>query len=490
MPLVLLQIVLAFAVDPGPARFGATVPQRVLDSGLTLMGPGQLSWRPLPLCAPKDQCWVEVAVSGTGRRVRMQLGGPAPLSALQHKDLAMARDEATTAVHERTSEWHFADGTVDTQRVLTFASDVEWRGEKYTAGEMLTEESEGLPRRCLSLLTLPRVQFERMGLLPPAGRLGQEVRAHLRRAAAALVELPGRRGAGDYARSGGVVTNLEFDTTLALLRLALALGDETLLLAARRSALHLCDRDIDSRTGLPFQHGPDHRINAPAPGHAWLQGLLWMGALCADERMLTVAAQIARGLASAPPMAQGSGERARDYAWPLLELESYLQLRPDPVVALAATEMALAIAARYRPELHTFCFGEGSFTEGDGYFERGWLSAGVVLPALRAHLARRPDPELRRAVDDVTAALLERIGQGRGGLPTHWRIVRGGTFAEHRAERDPKAFFMLEALPVADLRQLLQRSHVQRGLSETPALDDPDLATSFTMIARCAWVYR
>jgi hypothetical protein len=37
---------------------------------------------------------------------------------------------------------------------------------------------------------------------------------------------------------------------------------------------------------------------------------------------------------------------------------------------------------------------------------------------------------------------------------------------------------------------LLQRAHVQRGLSDTPSLDDPDLATSFSMIARCEWVYR
>ncbi|MEQ1631833.1 MAG: hypothetical protein ABL997_05640, partial [Planctomycetota bacterium] len=81
-------------------------------------------------------------------------------------------------------------------------------------------------------------------------------------------------------------------------------------------------------------------------------------------------------------------------------------------------------------------------------------------------------------------------GQGRSGLPTHWRIVVGSTFAEHRGEHDPKAFLLLEALPPKDLRELLQRSHVQRGLFETPALDDPDLATSFSMIARCSWIYR
>jgi hypothetical protein len=58
-------------------------------------------------------------------------------------------------------------------------------------------------------------------------------------------------------------------------------------------------------------------------------------------------------------------------------------------------------------------------------------------------------------------------------------------FAEHRAEHDPKAFLMLECAPRKELARLLQRAHVQRGLSETPSLDDPDLATSFSMIARC-----
>ncbi|MEQ1633857.1 MAG: hypothetical protein ABL997_15860, partial [Planctomycetota bacterium] len=425
MPFLLAQFVLAFAVGEEPARFGTAVPVRVLDSGLSLKGPGQLSWRPLPLRAPSGLCFVEIAVCGTGPRVRLQLGSPTPTSALQQGVRPSHSDDGTVGILQSTTEWHFADGTVDTQRVLTFGAETSWLGETYGASEQLTEESDGLPRRFLPVATLPRAQHECVGLLPQGGRLAHELRPHLQRAAKALVELPGRRGAGDYARSGGVVTNLEFDTTLALLRLALTLHDEELLAKARRSALHLCDRDLDPRTGLPFQHGPDHRVNAPAPGHAWLQGLLWMGVLCADERMLTVADQIARGLASLPPVDEDGGERARDYAWPLLELEAYLRLRPDPVVALAATEMALAIAARYRPELHTFCFGEGSFTEGNGYFERGWLTAGVVIPALRAHLERRPDPELARAVDDVTRALLARIGQGRSGLPTHWRIVVG-----------------------------------------------------------------
>jgi hypothetical protein len=210
----------------------------------------------------------------------------------------------------------------------------------------------------------------------------------------------------------------------------------------------------------------------------------------ADDRMLVTSQRIARALAALPSSAEGEAERARDYAWPLRELEAYLSLRDDSVVAAAADSMAAAIAARYRPDLRTFCFGEGSFVEGNGYFERAWLTGGVVVPALRAHLQRRPDRELQRALDETIAALMERIGQGRGGIPTHWRALRGSVFAEHRAEHDPKAFLMLECAPRKELARLLQRAHVQRGLSETPSLDDPDLATSFSMIARCEWVYR
>jgi len=63
-------------------------------------------------------------------------------------------------------------------------------------------------------------------------------------------------------------------------------------------------------------------------------------------------------------------------------------------------------------------------------------------------------------------------------------------FAEHRAEHDPKAVLMLEALPFRDLKRLMSRPHVQRAFDETPVLDDVDLATSFTLVARCEWIYR
>lgn len=483
----LVQVVLSLSLGSEPVRFGTVVPVRALRDGLSLRGPGQLSWRVLPLAAAEGRAWVELSICGCARTARVQIGGESPPAVVVVRD---AIEDGTTAQPCVRTEWRWQDGSLDRRERVQFAVDTELGGEVHRAGEFWSEESDGLPRRCLGLLALPSAELAVAGVLPPRGRLAAELREHVRTAARAMVELPGRRGRGDYGRSGAVVTNLEFDTALGLLRLGLSLGDEELLLRARRAALHLVDRDLDARTGLPFRHGLDHRSGTPEPGHAWLQGLLWVGALTADDELLAAARQLARAIAASPPVAEREGERARDYAWPLFELESFLALCPDAVVRAAADRMALALFARWRPDLHTFCFGEGAFTEGDGYFERAWLTGGVVLPALRAHLVRRPDPEIQRAVDDVTQGLLARIGQGRGGLPTHFRVVRGAAFAEHRAEHDPKAFLLLEGLPEDELRQLLRKGHVLRSLAKTPALDDPDLATSVSTIARCTWLYR
>ena len=63
----------------------------------------------------------------------------------------------------------------------------------------------------------------------------RSVRRQLAEVVDRLVELPGRRGAGDFGRSDGVVTNLEFDTPLALLRCAIGLGSERAWQLALRS---------------------------------------------------------------------------------------------------------------------------------------------------------------------------------------------------------------------------------------------------------------
>jgi len=482
----LAQIALAFAAGEAPVRFGTPVPIRALAEGLALRTPGCLQWRPLPLRPPAaDRCWIEVMVVGARGRVRIDLGGHGP-SAVTGPALEQG-GACDDGVDYR--EWRWIDGTVDWRRRTHFSSATEVGGEVFTAGEFRSEESAALATRADAAVALPRRVWEQVGLLPRDSGLAAPLRAHLQQAAHALRELPGTRGAGDYARSGGVVTNLEFDTALGLLRLALALGDVSLWQRARRAAWHLADRDLDERTGLPFAHGLGHRDAAPEPGHAWLQGIAWCGAIGADEPLLDAARRIAHAIAASPPAGEGRNERARDFAWPLLELEAWLGFAQDDVVAAAADRLADAIARRFDGRLRTFRFGEGE-ADGPGYLERGWLTGGIVVPALQAHLRRRPQADLQASVDVAIEALCERIGQGRGGLPTHWRVLPGSVFAEHRAEHDPKAFLLLEALPLRDLQRIVRKPHVLRGLGGTPALDGEDLPTELSMIARCTWVYR
>ncbi|MEO6597996.1 MAG: hypothetical protein ABIP94_24905, partial [Planctomycetota bacterium] len=66
----------------------------------------------------------------------------------------------------------------------------------------------------------------------------------------------------------------------------------------------------------------------------------------------------------------------------------------------------------------------------------------------------------------------------------------GRTFAEHRAVHSAEAMLMLEAFESADLQRLLRRERVLDCIAEVPAPDDPNLPTTFSMVARCAWVWR
>ena len=49
---------------------------------------------------------------------------------------------------------------------------------------------------------------------------------------------------------------------------------------------------------------------------------------------------------------------------------------------------------------------------------------------------------------------------------------------------------MFEGLAPRDLQRLLRRDAVGDCLAEVLSPDDPDLATSLTMVARCTWVWR
>jgi hypothetical protein len=318
-----LQVLLTLPLEGPPVRFGVPLPAAAVAKGLRLEGHGVLQWRRLPVGGDSpDPVWVELAICGIGTG-KVVAGGAAVC--IDGNGPACVREET----HRREPHgpvqqvaWRWRDGTIDERERTEFDVDAEIGGETFRVGEALTRFAGGIERRADVWCRLPRGFVERAGLLPAAGGCGETLRRQLAVALPALRELPGVRGAGDFARSGGVVTNLEFDSTFALLRCAVAFGDRELFALAGRCARHLRDRDLDVRTGLPFPHGPDHRTGVPEPGHAWLQGLLWVGLMTADDGLLDTARTIGMGLATRPPNGEGHNERARDFAWPLLELEA------------------------------------------------------------------------------------------------------------------------------------------------------------------------
>ncbi|MBL8752861.1 MAG: hypothetical protein JNK15_06125 [Planctomycetes bacterium] len=488
-----LPALLTIPLDGRPLRLGVPLPATAVAQGLRLEGKGRLQWRRLPIGGEgADPVWVELALTGPPGVVKVFAGGAGPCPGDGPVLRREVLDESLPDARVHTRRWHFHDGSVHECVRRVFPAATVWCGEPFAAGEASTAWNDGYAHGADAWCRLGRDLAEASGVLPHAGGGGattKALRAHLRTVWPQLLELPGLRGAGDHGRSGGVVTNGEFDTSLALLNGALGLGEPELLLRARRAAVHLVDRDLDGRTGLPFPHGPEHRTGVPEPGHVWLSGLLRVGLLTADDELLQAAGALAGALAASPPLGEGKQERLRDYAWPLLELEAWLAVQPDPVAARAADRLAVAIARRWDATRATFVFGEGEVEPGV-YLERGWLLGGLLLPALRAHLVRRPNTQLAERVAACEAKLLQRIGSHGQGLPTHWQSTVGEVFAVHREERTAAAAFLLDALPSDDLARLLRRATVRAAVKEMPSPDDPDLATQLTLLMRCRWVWR
>ena len=488
------QVLFAVPLDGRPVRFGAPVPAAAVAAGLRLQGQGTLQWRRLPIGGDAaDPVWVELAITGPPGTVQVCAGGAGPCQAARgacylHEVVECVVPEG----RQRTDRWTWCTGAVDERTRTVFTAASTFAGEAYAAGEARTVQSSDLDGRAEVLCRLARPVLVSFGVLPPpggGGAVAKALRAHLQRLLPRLRELPGERGAGDYGRSGGVVTNGEFDTTFAMLRLGVGLPDATALARALRAARHLGDRDLDLHSGLPFPHGPEHRTGVPEPGHCWLQGLLQVGLLTADDELLGAARRLGQALACQPPRGTGTQERLRDYAWPLLELEALLRVDPSPALARAADRYVASIARRFDPIAHTFRFGEGE-VGGGVYLERGWLTGGLLLPALRLHLARRPDARLAVQVAAVERMLLDRIGEHGQGLPTHWRLVGDRIFAEHREGGTAEAAFVLDALAPIDLARLLRRSTVRAAVSGFPNPDDPDLPTQLTLLARTDWLWR
>lgn len=490
-----LQSVLTFAVEgEGPVRFGFPVSESDLRLGLRVEGPGRprLQWRRLQ--ARPDpvtrRTWVELAIAPARGTLRILAGGVAE----DHDGdgpVLRRRTEVAEADGTRTTtrEILWACGDKDTLERTTWLADATLQdGETLHAGESLTRPSPTWDARWLRV-RIPRAEFEEAGLLPQDQGLAKALRGELLRTVALLPPAPGQRGAGDYLRDGGVVTNLEFDTTLGLARLGLATMEQELLRRALAAARHLGDIDLDSGSGLPFVHGKDHRGAAPEPGHAWLRGVLLVGCLAADDALIATARTLAWGLAAVRPVGEGRFERARDLGWPLQEVQAWLAFADDAGVASRASALVAELVRRYDKKDEVVRFGEGVRKRGF-YEERCWITGGVLVPALRASLVRHRDPLATAVLHALQAGLVRRIANGRPGLPVRAFLFAGATLEELRLSGVPEVALTLEGVAPDLLPALLQRSSVRKALVGILREDDPDLATTWSMVARCEWVLR
>jgi hypothetical protein len=499
---VALQALLTFTVDAtGPVRFGVPLRAAAIERGLALEGAPDtlLQWRRLQEGADPSsgRTWVEIAVGGPamlrGGRLRLRLtpGQQAPEREAAGLVYARhARESAELGARVTRTMWSWNHGGwVDARERRVFLAQGVVGEETFDAGEALTVDTADLTSRWLRV-TLPPATWTAAGVLPQGAGIAAEVRGRVLEAARSLQELPGLRGAGDYGRGEDVVTNLEFDTALGLARLGLASGDRALLARAAAAARHLLDRDLDGQSGLPFAHGADHRVSPPEVGHAWLQGMLLVGCLSADDELIAGARSIARAIARRPPLERPRrGERARDFGWPLLELEAWLRFERDQACAVAADRYAAAILARWDEAAGVIRFGEGERRNG-AYVDRAWITGGVLVPALRAHALRTGNARALAIAERTEERLVRLLTDGRPGLTVRYLVAGGLVRDQVRHRAVPEAFLVLEGLSVPSLRRVLARGTVQQSLAGVPDGAHPDVATQVSMAARCTWIYR
>lgn len=476
-----------------PLRFGVPLPAKALSQGLRLESTNgaRLQWRPLQAGQDPEtgRIWVELCITGArgtsrvlagGRAATVGDDGPVVCRSLERR----VTEECTTW----TESWVWHDGKRDSLvRTIFRQRHLQDATERFDPGEGFTTWSAGFLERCLGAgidLRLWRVAR----VLPGSGAWARSYRERLVEVAGSLAEAPGLRGRGDYERSGGVLTNLEFDTTHGFARLGLASGERSLLARAWRSALHLVDMDLDARTGLAFQHGRDHRSGSPDPGHTWLQGLLLTGCLFADRQLIANARRMAVGIATHPVSRSGRRDRLRDQGWPLLELESWLRFEDNLEVRRAADAIAHGLKERWDEVNQVVRFGEGRHR---GVYQlRVWLAGGVLLPALRRHLARSRDAGIRQIVVALERRIHRLVRSGRPGIPTQCWLRNGEVLRDARSKQEPACFMVLEGLTPQALKPLLGRQLVTGALTDTPAKGHVDLPTAFSIVARCDWVYR
>ncbi len=493
-----LQTLVTLSVDgEGPVRLGVPLPARTLTRGLHVEGePGAvLQWAPLqeqPGC-DSERIWVELCVCGGHGTVRIAAGGDGPTHGSGPACRVEASESGSDLTHEshRTRTW--ADGTVDRyERMQWLVGDPELG---IHSGEASTSVGAAWIERRTRVRVAPDF-WRAAGVLPRARAPGEAALRHeLLELLPRLPAAPGERGRGDYVRGderhGPVtVTNLEFDTTLGLVRLGLVTGDRGALSRAWRSARHLVDRDRDPRSGLPCRHGRDHRSARPELGHVWIRGLLLVGCTFAERDLLDAARSIARSLATrvrGEPPKEGIRDRMRDEAWPLWELEEYLRFEDVEPVRQSASALAERMMERFDATLGVLRYGEGE-TRGASVKDRVWLSVGIAAPALRRYAERTGDRQAERIAATLERRAVELLRAGRGGVPLQCMVSSHGTFGEARVRGCPEGYLLLDGLSEHAQRSLIPR--VRGALDGALDVDADDLATRWTMVARCAWVLR
>lgn len=490
------QVVVAFEVaGEGPVRFGFPVPVTALTRGLRVEGsPGaRLQWSVIQTDPglEGERLWAEIAILDHRGRGRVKIGGVPPVPAAGGDVVRVA---TTVTMHDdredHTTTWTWADGTVDTVVRSVLLEDAPPRD----AGEATTVAGvDVLARR--TRVRIPSSAWRAVGVLPRADGSGRAWRQALLDAFEHLPAAPGERGRGDYVRGadGETVTNLEFDTTLGLARLALGEDSPELLLASWHSCRHLLDVDLDTRSGLPFCHGSDHRRAPPELGHVWCTGARLVGCTFADRATIAGALSIARGLAArvrARHVPEGIGDRMRDEAWPLFELERALRFADLPPLRAGADAAAYAMLRRWDEGFGCFRYGEAETRSENVLRDRIWVTSGIALPALKLHAERTGD----RRITAIAAAIERRAAaalmQGRQGVPVQLVIGRDGPFDAVHAEAAAEGFLLLDGLGSGIRTRALRRSGVRAGLDGALDRAHDDLATRFSIIARCDWVHR
>ncbi len=481
---------------------GVPLPAERIDRGLRLRGnkAARLQWSYLQGASASQtgQRWVELAILGGRGRVQI-LPGAVEASASSSGPL-MRRLEASSRVDGRRTEvvrFVWIDGSEQiSEREVFLESWQSPSDEIFQAGEARRLDDGSIIDSRLRVEMQPRF-WRRAGILPPGGKLAAAIRRQLMEALQHLPPAPGERGRGDYMRGDAVVTNLEFDTVLALLRLGLVTGDHRVLRMAYAGARHCIDRDLDRESGLPFRHGPEHRHASPEPGHVWIQGLLLAGCVFADRELIAAARSLGLSLANRlnrpVPQAREAGEtwrdRLRDEAWPLWELEMLLAFEEQPKLMAVADKLVVQILTRWDERNGVLRYGEG-VSRGEAYKERAWLTGGILLPALRAHLRRSNSPVVAKRIKALEAGLLRVIRSGKEGMPLQYWLREGQVFSVFRSLETPEAIMILEGLSPRAQADCLRRSGLSPAVKGMLAPDDPKIATNFSMIGRCAWVYR